>query len=141
MKQLLSFITLGVRDLEAMKQFYVEKFGWKTLKDSDGIVFFQMNGFILGLFPADELAKDAKVEPGSGGFKGFTLAINFNSEKEVDDVFSELTSAGVKVVKAPERVFWGGYSGYVADIEENLWEIAFNPLLQLDEDGSVKTHS
>lgn len=140
MDQRISFITLGVRDLKAMKAFYTEKFGWQILKDEGGIVFFLLNGFILGLFPEDELAADAKVEPGKGGFKGFTLALNFNSEREVDELFEGLISKGVEVIKAPEKVFWGGYSGYVADVEGNLWEIACNPFLELNPDGSVKTH-
>jgi catechol 2,3-dioxygenase-like lactoylglutathione lyase family enzyme len=137
MEQRLSFITLGVKDLQAMKEFYVDKFGWKTHHDDNGIVFFKLNGFILSLFPVDELAEDATVSSDGQGFKGFTLAICLNSEKEVDDLFSELGSKGVKVVKAPHKVFWGGYSGYVADLEDNLWEIAWNPFLELSPEGNV----
>lgn len=62
MQQRLSFITLGVNDLDSVKNFYIEKFGWKPLKDSDGIVFFKLNGFILALFPNEELAKDANLK-------------------------------------------------------------------------------
>lgn len=73
--------------------------------------------------------------------KGFTLAINFNSEKEVDQVFEELKKKEVKIVKHPQKVFWGGYSGYVKDVEDNLWEIAFNPFLEMDNQGNVLTHA
>ena len=140
MKQLIHFITLGVGDLDAMKKFYVEKFGWTPLKDDTAIVFFKLNGIILSLFPDNELAKDAGVKPEKHGYKGFTLAINFRSEKEVDQVFSELKKKGVKVVKEPQKVFWGGYSGYVEDIEHNLWELAFNPFLELDSNDHVVSH-
>ena len=140
MKQVLHFITLGVKDLESVKKFYVEKFGWTPLKDGNGIVFFKLNGFILSLFPENELAEDAGVPSGRSGFKGFTLSVNFASEQEVDQAFAQLKNKGVSIIKKPQKVFWGGYSGYVEDIEHNLWELVFNPYLVLDKNGSVKTH-
>lgn len=140
MDQRLTFFTFGVHDLEAMKNFYVEKFGWKTLKDENGIVFFRLNGFIFGLYPVDELAEDVGVAQDGKGFKQFSLAINCRSEKEVDDTFAQLKAKGVKIIKAPEKVFWGGYRGYIADIENNYWEIAYNPFLEMDAEGNVKGH-
>jgi len=140
MEQRLNFITIGAADLNKLKQFYIEKFKWAPLKDSDGIVFFKLNGFILSLFPADELAADAGVSPDGSGFKKFTLAINYRSEKEVDEAFKALKSRGVQIIKSPQKASWGGYSGYVADAEGNLWEIAYNPFLEMDNAGNVLTH-
>ncbi|MEZ4752214.1 MAG: VOC family protein, partial [Bdellovibrionota bacterium] len=74
------------------------------------------------------------------GFKGFTLAQNLASEEAVNERFAELKEKGVEIVKAPQKVFWGGYSGYVADCEQNLWEIAYNPFMQLDDAGNVLGH-
>ena len=140
MKQQISFLTIGVNDLGKMKNFYKEKFEWTTIKDSDGIAFFKLNGFILGLFPVNELAEDAGVPQDGQGFKRFALAINFNSEEEVNKAFDELRHKGVKIIKEPEKVFWGGYRGYIADIEDNYWEFAYNPFLELDKEGNVITH-
>lgn len=140
MKQRLSFLTIGVNDLELMKNFYIEKFGWQPMKDSDGIVFFKLNGFILGLYRANELAEDIGIQQDGGGFKRMTMAINFSSEKEINDVFAELKQKGVRIVKPPAKVFWGGYSGYVADVENNYWEFAYNPFLSMDENGNVREH-
>ncbi|TND08921.1 MAG: hypothetical protein FD123_1775 [Bacteroidetes bacterium] len=137
----LSFLTLGVNDLEKSKRFYMDQFGWKPIKDSDGIVFFKLNGFILALFPKDELAEDAGVSVEGSGFKGFSMAINMRSEEEVNTVFAKLEKNGVKIVRPPEKVFWGGYRGYIADNEDHLWEIAYNPFLELDENGNVKMHA
>jgi catechol 2,3-dioxygenase-like lactoylglutathione lyase family enzyme len=133
MQQRLSFLTIGVNDLEQMKNFYIEKFGWQPMKDNDGIVFFKLNGFILGLFPANELAEDIGISQDGSGFKRITTAINFSSEKEVDDVFAEMQQKGVRIIKAPAKVFWGGYSGYIADIENNYWEFAFNPFIKFED--------
>jgi predicted lactoylglutathione lyase len=140
MNQRLTFITLGVSDLEKAKEFYVNVFGWKPIKDDQGIVFFKLNGLILSLFPNEELAKDAGVPNDGTGFKRMTLAINFKSEQEVDVAFAEAVGKGAKSVVKPEKVFWGGYRGYLADLDENLWEFAYNPFLEMDEQGSVIGH-
>lgn len=140
MKQQIHFITLGVDDLTNMKGWYRKKFGWETLKDSEEIVFFKLNGIILSLFPANELAKDATIEQDGNGFKKFTLAICLKSEQEVNQTFISLQEKGVRIVKEPEKVFWGGYSGYIADPENNYWEIAYNPFLEFEKEGNILTH-
>lgn len=140
MQQRISFFTIGVSDLNAMRDFYKEKFGWTPMKDSDGIVFFKLNGFIFGLYLKEELAEDIGVKEDGKGFKRFTVAINLDSEKAVDTLFEALKKKGVKIIKAPEKVFWGGYRGYVADIEDNYWEFAYNPFLKMDKEGNVDTH-
>lgn len=140
MQQRITFFTIGVSDLDAMKNFYKEKFGWKTMKDENGIVFFKLNGFIFGLYPKHELAEDIGVKDNGEGFKQFSMAVNLNSEKEVDELFADFKKKGVNIIKAPEKVFWGGYRGYVADIENNYWEFAFNPFLKLDNEGNVDSH-
>ena len=140
MKQLLHFITLGVHDIEGMKNWYVQKFGWTPMKDENGIVFFKLNGFILGLFSASELAEDIGIDQDGKGFKRFSLAINYESEKEIDDVVEHLKKVGVKIIKEPQKVFWGGYHAYIADPEENYWELAYNPFLKMDKDGNVVSH-
>jgi uncharacterized glyoxalase superfamily protein PhnB len=99
-----------------------------------------MNGFILGLYSTEELAKDAGVSSDGEGFKRFTLSVNFRSVKEVDETFKILGAKGVRIIKEPQKASWGGYSGYVADMEDNLWEIAYNPFLEMDSAGNFLTH-
>ena len=45
-------------------------------------------------------------------------------------LFADFAARGVNIIKAPQKVFWGGYSGYIADPDGFLWEIAYNPFLQ-----------
>ncbi len=138
MEQRLTIVGLGVNNLEVATKFYEEKFGWKKTKASnDSISFFQLNGVLLSLYPSEKLAEDATVSAEGYGFKKFSLAYNTRSKEEVDDLIIELEAKGVKIVKRPEAVFWGGYSSYVADMDDNLWEIAFNPFLQLDDQGNT----
>jgi uncharacterized glyoxalase superfamily protein PhnB len=133
MEQRLTFITLGVIDLKISSDFYENKFGWKRSEMStNDIIFYQLNGITLSLYPRKELAKDASVDSIGTGFKGFTMAYNAGSEKEVDDLVNSLRNKGVKVIKEPQKVFWGGYSSYIADPDGFLWEIAFNPFLKGD---------
>jgi uncharacterized glyoxalase superfamily protein PhnB len=140
MEQRLTFLTLGVKDIKKVASFYKEKFGWIPQKEMDDIVFFKMNGFVFALYPADELAKDAQIQNTGSGWKQFSFAINFNSTEEVDAEVERLKQLGVKVVKEPQTVFWGGYSAYVEDIESNLWEFAYNPFLEMDNQGNVIMH-
>ncbi len=138
MQQRLTIIGLGVDNLEASTAFYETHFGWKkTGSSNENISFFQLNGILLSLYPRDKLAEDATVDPAGSGFKGVTLAFNTRSEKEVDDIIQRLSDAGVTIVKQPQKVFWGGYSSYIADPDGHLWEIAHNPFLPMDDDGNV----
>ena len=138
MEQRLTIITLGVSNLEKSTRFYETKFGWKKSKDSNAhISFFNLNGILLSLYEKKELAKDAQVNPEGKGFKQFTLACNTRSKEEVNQLITELKAMGVEIAKEPQKTDWGGYSGYVSDLDGNLWEIAFNPYLALDESGNA----
>ncbi|MBC8206843.1 MAG: VOC family protein [Kiritimatiellaeota bacterium] len=127
MKPRISMITLGVEDLQASIVFY-EKMGFSRKEPvSDEIAFFDLNGSWLGLYPWGKLAEDAQVPPDGAGFRGVTLAHNLASKEDVDALMDEAVAAGATMVKKPQEVFWGGYSGYFADPDGHLWEIAFNP--------------
>ena len=140
MHQRLTYITLGVKDMKLMADFYKEKFGWQPFREMDDIIFFKMNGFILAFYPADELAKDAQIANSGSGWKQMSFSINFNSTDEVDIEIERLKKEGVKILKEPQSVFWGGYSAYVEDPESNLWEFAYNPFLEMDSEGNVLMH-
>jgi catechol 2,3-dioxygenase-like lactoylglutathione lyase family enzyme len=133
MEQRLTFMTLGVKDLNSSIDFYENKFGWKRSELSNNeLIIYQLNGIYLALYSRNELAKDATVDSVGNGFNGFTFSYNERSEKEVDELIKGLRDKGVKIVKEPQKVFWGGYSSYIADPDENLWEIAYNPYLKND---------
>ena len=133
----LSIITLGVRDRAAMTAFYEDVIGFKNV-GPEGMAMFDMGGFILGLWEADKLAKDAGQEPRPAeGFRNIALAYNARSIEEVDGIFTRLKDAGVDITTPPHKAFWGGYSGYFADPEGNAWEVAYNPFWTFDEAGHV----
>ena len=131
MEQRISFMTLGVNDLKIATDFYENKFGWKRSEMSnEDMILYQLNGIHIALYSREELAKDATIDSTGNGFKGFTISYNVWSEKEVDDLIKSLRDKGVRIIKEPQKVFWGGYSSYVADPDGNLWEIVFNPYLK-----------
>jgi len=130
MEQRLTLITIGVHDIEAMTNFYEHVFEWKKMDSSnEHITFFKLNGFLFSLYLIDKLAEDAVVSPEGTGFNNFALAYNVSSIKAVDALFQELEQKGVHIIKKPKKSFWGGYSGYITDVENNLWELAYNPYL------------
>lgn len=128
MKPRISMITLGVRDLTAAIAFYEEGLGLPRMDSPPEVAFFTLNGTWLGLYGRDALAEDAAVASEGSGFAGFALAHNVSSEEEVDAVIAQAVAAGATLVKTPQKVFWGGYSGYFKDLDGHLWEVAHNPL-------------
>ena len=133
MKPKISLITLGVMDLERSLKFYRDGLGFKThnYKESDDVVFFELEGTWFSIYPKKKLAEDAAVSSTGSGFSGITIAHNVSSKAEVDEVFKLALSVGAKAVKNPQDVFWGGYSGYFADPDGYLWEVAYNPFTDL----------
>lgn len=123
----ISMVTLGVRDLAAAAEFYEKGLGWPRMESPPSVAFFTLNGTWLGLYGWDDLAEDAEVPPAGSGFRGVALAHNVHSEEEVEAVMKRAEAAGARVVKKAQKVFWGGYSGYFADLDGHLWEIAHNP--------------
>lgn len=134
--QRVTLITLGVRDLDASTNFYA-KLGWTPKEHLPEVRFYQMQGMVLGLFGLDALAKDQGRPDATLGFGAMTLAQNFPTEAEVDAAYAQAVAAGATPLKAPEKVFWGGYSGYFADPDGHVWELAMNPFWPLAADGSL----
>lgn len=133
-----SLITLGVADVAASRTFY-EALGFGASSASQPTVaFFQIGGSALALFSRASLAEDAHVDNSSPGFSGITLAYNCRSEADVDAAFAHALACGATLKKRPEKVFWGGYSGYFADLDGHLWEVAYNPFAPLDAEGRMQ---
>ena len=136
MDQRLSLITLGVDDLARSRAFFEQGLGWSPGTVAEGVCFYQLPGLGLALFGRDDLAEDAR-RPIDGRFSGITLAINERSRHEVDATFAQALAAGATPLKPPEEVFWGGYSGYFADLDGHTWEVAHNPGCTIHEDGTT----
>jgi uncharacterized glyoxalase superfamily protein PhnB len=83
------------------------------------------------------LAKDQGRPDAQLGTGAITLAQNFNTEAEVDAAYALALQSGATPLKPPEKVFWGGYSGYYADPDGHVWEVAHNPFWTLNDDGSL----
>ena len=137
-----SIVTLGVTDLARSARFYAD-LGWEQRGDlSDGIVWFKTSGSWVGLFGHDALAEDTGLAAvpvdDLPAFRGVTLALNLASESAVDLAFARVLEVGGRIVKPAERLSWGGYSGYFADPDGHLWEIAFAPMFPPDEHGRIE---
>jgi len=128
----ITLITLGVSDLERSVAFYRDGLGLPQREGPEGIAFFLTESTWLSLYPRELLAEDATVSAEGSGFAGFTLAHNVRSPEEVDATLAEAVEAGATLKKPGQKVFWGGYSGYFADPDGFLWEVAWNPHFELD---------
>jgi uncharacterized protein len=134
--QRLNLVTLGVADLARARAYY-DALGWRADAAAEGVVFYDLGGMKLGLFGLSDLAAD-QGRPGAVlGTGAVTLAQNFAERAGVDAAYAAALAAGATALKPPEAVFWGGYSGYVADPDGHVWEFAHNPFWPLDADGRL----
>jgi hypothetical protein len=139
MEPRLSIITLAVAEVESARRFYEKGLGWEVSSASTGdVVFFRTRGTVVALYPRALLADDAGVDDAGTGFRGVSLAHNVRTKEEVALVLREAEAAGGKIIKPAQDVFWGGHSGYFADLDGHLWEVAWNPLFPLNERGEVQ---
>ena len=137
MRQRVSLITLGARDLTGARRFY-EAIGWKTgAAPDDDVVFFQAGDMVLALWDRAKLAEDSCVKE-APGWGGVTLALCLGSREEVDAATEEARAAGATIGREPDETFWGGYSSVMIDPEGHPWEIAHNPRWTLTPDGGVR---
>lgn len=133
MKSKISIVHLGVNDFKTSFDFYTKGLGFtpQGYKEGEEYVMFRMEGSMFALFNKEKLALDAGVDSTGSGFSGFTLSHNVKSQKEVDEVWELAVAMGAKPTKKPESKNWGGYSGYFADPDGYLWEVAYNPFTDL----------
>jgi catechol 2,3-dioxygenase-like lactoylglutathione lyase family enzyme len=137
LQQQISLITLGIADLERSKRFYGEGFGWTPVFETPGIIFYQMNGLMLGLWPTRDLEDDMRrqglARPGA-----FALAHNVATQADVQPLLDRLAAAGGRMLRVADAPPHGGFRGYVADPDDHAWEIAWNPAWPIDAEGHVR---
>ncbi|MGU3494471.1 VOC family protein [Xanthobacteraceae bacterium A53D] len=138
----LHLVTLGVADLPRATAFYEAMGLQRRDSGTQGVSFFDAGGVALAVFPRTALAADAKLPESAGtapfgapDLCGLSLAFNVANEEAVDQTIAKAAALGASRIKSPERVFWGGYSGYFADPDGHLWEVAHNPFWPLDDRG------
>lgn len=134
----LNVVTFGVRDLPAVRSFY-EALGWESRSAGDQFARFEIGGAVLALYSLDDLAGEANMLPPTGAerFAGFTCAIVVEREEMVDAAIEVVREAGGRVLAEPVAREWGGRSGYFADPEDNVWEVAWLPGSAFDERGGL----
>jgi predicted lactoylglutathione lyase len=136
----LTFVTLGALDLPRLRAFY-QAIGWTERPgSSDEFASFLLGGVILALYPRDLLRAEAASDLAplqSGNWNAITLGLNVHDRDEVNAVYSEAVRAGARAVSPPQDRAWGGRSGYVADPEDNRWEIAWAPGITFNDEGAV----
>lgn len=130
----ISLVTLGVSDLAESIRFYRDglEFPLQDREADSDVAFFELAGTWLSLYPRELLAEDATVPDDGSGFAGVTIAHNVEEKETVDEVLAEAVDAGGELVKPAEETFWGGYSGYFADPDGHLWEVAYPLLTETD---------
>jgi len=134
-------LTLGVADLGKATRFYEAVLGTPPNTSSGTITFFELPGTWISLYPLEKLAEDISPEVPivRSGFSGVTLAHNARSKDDVVAIVRRAGSAGARVVKEPQETFWGGFSGYFADLDGYYWEVVWGPMFEFAENGELRS--
>lgn len=138
----INLICLGVRDMARSLAFY-KNMGFRTYETEAAppIVFFDNQGTKLELYPLENLARDLNPDDppplSTGGFNGITLACNMKSREDVDAAVEAAQTHGGRIVKQPQDVSWGGYSGYFQDPDGYVWEVAYAGCWTFDENDML----
>ncbi len=135
-----TILTLGVADLRKATEFYEAVLGTPPNTSSDGITFIELPGVWISLYPIEKLAEDISPEIpiARSGFSGVTFAHNARNKDDVVAIVRRAESAGARVVKEPQKTFWGGFSGYFADLDGYYWEVAWGPMFDFTENGELR---
>lgn len=130
----ITFLTLGVDDLERSLAFYRDGLGLPTRGivgrefEHGAVAFFELQpGLTLAIWPRDSIAHDARVPRAGRSPTELTIGYNVRSRGEVDAVMEQARSAGARITRPAGDTFWGGYSGYFQDPDDHVWEVAWNP--------------
>ena len=136
----LTMLTLGVADLEKATKFYKDVLGTPPNTSYDGVTFIELPGTWISLYPLENLAIDIspEVPVNRSGFSGITLAHNVRSKDDVITIIERARSAGARAVKEPQETFWGGFSGYFADVDGYYWEVAWGPMFEFADNGALR---
>lgn len=136
----ITILTLGVADVEKATDFYGAVLGTPPNRSSEGITFVELPGTWIALYPFEKLVEEfsPEVPVKRGDFSGVTLAHNAGSRDEVVEIMQRVKSAGGRIVKEPQDTFWGGFSGYFADLDGYYWEVAWGPMFEFNENGEMK---
>jgi predicted lactoylglutathione lyase len=118
--------TLGVRDFDAQRAFYLG-LDWPLVFDGDDFVVFELRGAVVALFPVDKLAVDSHAEPGVGdGGIRCSIVVSVDGRDDVDALAARVRDAGGIFTKEPtDAEFFEGRDAYFRDPEGNFWEIAW----------------
>jgi len=138
-KPRINLVTLGVADVGVSRAFYQRLGFTASPAGNEDVAFFDANGIVLAVFGHAALARDAHLAAEAApAFRGVSLAWNAGGEPEVDSIMAHALACGAALVKPPQKVFWGGYSGYFADPDGHLWEVAHNPFFPLTDEGRIE---
>jgi catechol 2,3-dioxygenase-like lactoylglutathione lyase family enzyme len=136
MQQQISVITLGITDLARSRRFYEEGFGWRPVFQNEEIIFYQMNGFVLGTWLTKRLEADMQRQ-GLSRTGALALAHNVATKDDVAPTIERLARFGGQVLRPADAPPHGGLRGYIADPDGHAWEIAWNPDWPISPEGYV----
>jgi len=136
----ITLLTLTVDDLERSVAFYRDGLGFATKGiigrefENGAVAFFKLaSGLKLALWPRKSLAADTGLPMANPSALELSIGHNVASQDDVNVVMRQAEQAGATIVKPAQPTFYGGYAGYFQDPDGHLWEIMWNPALDVKD--------
>lgn len=132
-------ITLGVRDVERSRAFYVDGLGFRSVLDVAGEISFVQcaPGQLLALWDVTRMPSEYGDVAHGPTAPPMSLGHNVGAAEDVERLYAAALAAGAASVAVPTVREWGGVSACVADPDGFRWDFVHNPNFRVDEDGSV----
>jgi uncharacterized protein len=135
----LSAVTLGVRDVEVSRAFYVDGLGFRQVLHLPGQISFAQGGpgLLLALWEVTQMRSEYGDVAHGTVAPPLSLGHNVERPEQVEELYAAALAAGATSVSAPAVREWGGSSACVADPDGFRWDFVHNPNLTVDADGTV----
>ena len=132
-------ITLGVRDVERSRAFYVDGLGFRSVLHLAGEISFVQcaPGQLLALWDVTQMPSEYGDVAHGPSAPPVSLGHNVATAEEVERSYAAALAAGATSVSAPTVREWGGVSACVADPDGFRWDLVHNPNFRVDPDGTV----
>lgn len=141
MKPFINVITLGVADLERSVAFYRDGLGPPTEGiigtefENGAVAFFPLQGgLLLALWPKQSFANEVQIPLSGPSPSELSLGHIVGSREEVAAIMDQAAAAGATIIDPARDRYFGGHSGYFQDPDGHVWEVLWNPELEISRE-------
>ena len=118
-------VCILVENIGRTVAFYTEKVGFVLRRRAEGFADFTGAGLTLAAWELDHIHAHCGVSNrrAQAGAHKVCIAVELSESALVDDVYAELSAAGVSFCGPPRNYVWNARCAYFTDPDDTLWEV------------------